>query len=151
LACPDDLHVLADPERLGQILLNLLSNAVKFTPDAGRVDVRACVSDGDPQRVRVDVSDSGRGIAPEDIDRIFQAFVQVDPGIPGQGAEQGLGLGLAISRDLAQRMGGEIRVRSIPGRGSTFTLTLPRSRSVAATALQLRPGRTSRADRAPRL
>jgi signal transduction histidine kinase len=145
--CPHGLLVRADRERLEQILLNLLSNALKFTPGAGSIELRTRLPGDDPRRVRIDVVDSGCGIAPEDVERIFQAFVQVDQRLPGQSGEHGLGLGLAISRDLARQMGGEIAVESAPGEGSTFTLVMPRS--APAILLPRRAvRRTSRADAA---
>ena len=117
---PDRLDVETDPARVRQIVLNLLSNAVKFT-DEGRVDLilREDGSDG----VRVEVRDTGPGIAPEDQERIFEEFEQT----VHSGGRAGTGLGLAISRRLAGLLGGDLGVRSDLGRGSTFTLSLPRS------------------------
>ena len=115
----------SDADRVRQILVNLLSNAVKFT-DAGGVTVALAaveaVQEDDARRrwVEVRVSDTGPGIAPEDQERIFHEFVQVSP--TGRG---GTGLGLPISRKLARLLGGELRVESAPGRGSTFILRLP--------------------------
>jgi len=107
-----------------QILLNLLSNAVKFTDRGGRVAVRC---DGDDEATaRITVSDTGTGIAPDQLERIFEPFVQVGRSLTS--TREGTGLGLAISRDLARAMGGDIRVESALGIGSTFTLTLPRRR-----------------------
>ena len=112
----------ADRETLQQILLNLLTNAVKFTPSGGTVSIAAArVADG--ARVHVSVADSGIGIPADKLDRIFEPFVQV--AVERTRRTQGTGLGLAISRDLARGMGGELRVRSEEGRGSTFTLELP--------------------------
>jgi PAS domain S-box-containing protein len=113
--------VLADPDRLQQILLNLLTNAIKFTPRGGRISAE-CERDG--ERVRVHVRDSGIGIAPEQIGRVFDPFVQLGEQ-SNDTARRGVGLGLAISRDLAHAMGGEITVKSVPGEGSTFTIELP--------------------------
>ncbi|GLC23789.1 hypothetical protein rosag_03020 [Roseisolibacter agri] len=122
---PDQPHVVrADPEKLRQILLNLLSNAVKFTESGGRVAI-ACATDGDAKVTRVRVSDTGRGIPPEEHERIFEPFVQVDRHRTHE-SQQGVGLGLAISRELARGMGGDLTVESTAGAGSTFTLTLPR-------------------------
>lgn len=115
-----DHHVLADPERVGQIFLNLLSNAVKFTPAGGTVRLR-CEPDGDMLAFRV--SDTGIGIPADRIDSIFDPFVQVNARLTR--TEDGIGLGLAISRDLARGMGGDLTVESEMGVGSTFTLTLP--------------------------
>ena len=113
----------ADPERLRQVLLNLLTNAVKFTDPGGRLSL-ACAPDGDLLRIRV--SDTGRGIPAEQLTRIFEPFVQVDRHLT-HASQQGVGLGLAISRDLARRMGGELVAESEVGVGSVFTLTLPRA------------------------
>jgi signal transduction histidine kinase len=113
-------HALADPDKLEQVLLNLISNAIKFTGTGGRVELE-CQSGGG--MVRIVVRDTGVGIAPDRLADIFDPFVQVDPDLTRQ--RQGAGLGLAISRELARAMGGEITVESRPGEGSTFTLTLP--------------------------
>ena len=117
----------SDEDRVRQILVNLLSNAVKFT-DAGTVSVALgaveTVDDDAAARRRwleVRVSDTGPGIAPEDQERIFHEFEQV----VASGTRGGTGLGLPISRKLARLLGGELRVESEPGRGSTFVLRLP--------------------------
>ena len=117
---------LADEEKVRQIMLNLLSNAIKFTPEHGQITVR-CV-DGDAV-VEVTVTDTGEGIAPDKLEEIFEPFVQVDTRLTR--VHEGVGLGLAISRDLARGMGGELSVRSTVGQGSTFTLALPRGGSRA--------------------
>ena len=119
------LVVRADPERLQQVLLNLLSNAVKYTPSGGRVAVTCAADD---QLVYIRVTDTGRGIPADQLERIFEPFVQVDRHLT-QASQQGVGLGLAISRNLARRMGGDLRAESRRGEGSTFTLTLPRTGS----------------------
>jgi signal transduction histidine kinase len=112
--CP---AIVTDPRRLRQILLNLLSNALKFgESEPVEVTCRG-VADGG---VEVQVIDQGRGIQPEHQERIFEEFVQVD-GESGTGT----GLGLPISRRLAELLGGSLRVRSRPGEGSTFTVCLP--------------------------
>jgi signal transduction histidine kinase len=116
-----DLVVLADRERLVQILVNLFTNAVKFTDSGGRISL-ACDADGD--RVLFRIADTGRGIPAESLDHIFDPFVQVSEGHTR--TEEGTGLGLAISRNLARGMRGEITVESTLGRGSTFTVDLPR-------------------------
>ena len=123
---PEHPHtVRADPEKLRQILLNLLTNALKFTDPGGRVGL-ACETDATAGVGRMRVTDSGRGIPPDQLSRIFEPFVQVDRHRTHE-SQQGLGLGLAISRELAQGMGGDLTVQSTPGVGSTFTLTLPRA------------------------
>ena len=124
-ACGGDsgLVALGDRDRVRQILLNLLSNAIKFTDPGGRVEVSAA-EEGDAVAVRV--RDTGRGIAPERLAQVFDPFVQVDRHRT-QAAQQGVGLGLAISRELARGMGAELTAWSAPGEGSCFTLTLPRA------------------------
>jgi signal transduction histidine kinase len=105
------------------VLQNLLTNAVKFTARGGRVAV-ACEHDADARLVRVRVADSGRGIPADKLDAVFEPFVQVDRHRTHE-SQQGVGLGLAISRDLARGMGGDLTAESVVGEGSTFTLTLP--------------------------
>ena len=118
--------VLADGDKLQQILLNLLSNAIKFTDAGGRIALRAGASgDGPGAVVHFEVADTGIGIAPEQLVRLFEPFVQVDAKLTR--TREGTGLGLAISRDLARGMGGELTVASEVGKGSVFTLTLPRA------------------------
>jgi PAS domain S-box-containing protein len=114
--------VLADPEKMQQIVLNLLSNAVKFTEPGGAITLS---SQPVGKCIEIRVADTGPGIPPEKVDRIFDPFVQVDRRL--NQPVQGVGLGLAISRDLAHAMGGEITVESVVGEGSTFTLSLPRA------------------------
>lgn len=120
--CTPQVQVVADPDRLQQILLNLVTNAVKFTPRGGRIRI-SCRTTG--ARALVDVADTGPGIPTDQLERIFEPFVQV-PGTSRAdgGRQKGFGLGLAISRDLARRMNGDLTVASIPGSGSTFTVTL---------------------------
>ncbi len=121
----------ADPVRLRQILANLLSNAVKFTPQGGRVTVRAsraCAgaaqSPPHTEVVEISVEDTGIGIAPQDLDRLFRKFEQLEAG-PGK-VQPGAGLGLAITRHLVELHGGTIAVLSAgPGQGATFTVRLP--------------------------
>ncbi|NUQ20707.1 MAG: hypothetical protein HOQ09_07070 [Gemmatimonadaceae bacterium] len=120
--CDPGIAIRADREKVQQILLNLLSNAIKFTGEGGRVTMGCSVDTGD---VLIRVADSGRGIPPSKRNVIFEPFVQVDSRLTR--ADQGVGLGLAISRDLARGMGGELTVESEVGVGSTFTLCLPRA------------------------
>ena len=115
------LGVLADRERVEQILLNLLANAVKFTPAGGSITISTSHSD---EEVFLHVRDTGPGIPAEKLEEVFQPFVQIHTRTPGQ--SRGTGLGLAISRELARAMGGDLAVKSEPGKGSTFTLCLPR-------------------------
>jgi signal transduction histidine kinase len=122
------LHMILD-ERLGQmrgderkirqVVLNLLSNAIKFTPEGGRIEVRAALKD---RAVEVSVSDTGVGIAPEDQEAVFEEFRQV--GTADKKVE-GTGLGLALSRKFVELHGGRIWVTSQVGVGSTFTFRLP--------------------------
>jgi signal transduction histidine kinase len=118
--CPPGSLAWADRPKAEQILLNLLSNAVKFTAGGGSVTLSCAVRDD----IELTVRDTGIGIAADQIDRIFEPFVQVGRSLSS--TREGTGLGLAISRDLARAMGGEIRVQSVLGEGSSFTLTLPR-------------------------
>jgi signal transduction histidine kinase len=126
--CGADVVISIDQDKVEQIMLNLLSNAVKFT-DNGSVELSCSVNDAD---VRIQVRDSGRGIKPEMLEKIFQPFVQGEA--PLTRTAEGTGLGLAISREFARAMGGEITAESEPGRGSVFTLILPRRRPAANDA-----------------
>jgi PAS domain S-box-containing protein len=119
--CARGLRVRADAERVRQVLLNLLSNAVKFTNPGGSIAVEC---EAGAEDVAVRVRDTGIGIPPEALERIFDPFVQVGRDL--RAPSDGVGLGLAISRDLARRMGGELTAASRVGEGSVFTLTLPR-------------------------
>ena len=112
-------RVRTDAGLVRQILTNLLGNAFKFT-ETGSVSVRARREEG---RAVVEVSDTGPGIAPEHRERIFEAFYQVDPSTTRK--EGGSGLGLALSREFVRLLGGELTLRSAPGEGSTFVLSLP--------------------------
>jgi signal transduction histidine kinase len=111
--------IRADERKVKQVLLNLLSNAIKFTPEGGRIEVRAAPADG---RVEVSVTDTGIGIAPEDLETVFEEFRQV--GTADKKAE-GTGLGLALTRKFIELHGGRIWVTSQVVVGSTFTFTLP--------------------------
>jgi PAS domain S-box-containing protein len=113
---------VGDRERVRQILLNLVANALKFTDVGGRVVLSAEEAE---DAVLLRVEDTGRGIAADRLESIFDPFVQVDRE-RNETSQQGVGLGLAISRDLALSMGGELDAQSRPGRGSTFVLRLPR-------------------------
>ncbi len=113
---------LADPRRLKQILVNLLSNAVKFTPAGGTVTLQV-TTDVTQGTISFAVSDTGIGIAPEHLSRLFQPFLQLDSGLRRQ--HEGTGLGLVLVRRLTELHGGRVAVESTPGVGSTFTVTLP--------------------------
>jgi signal transduction histidine kinase len=120
--CDPALAVRADAEKLNQVLLNLLSNAIKFTSHGGRVTI-TCDAHHADSRVAIAVHDTGIGIPADQLERVFEPFVQV--GRTYSSPHEGTGLGLAISRDLARGMGGELTAASTPDEGSTFTLTLP--------------------------
>jgi signal transduction histidine kinase/CHASE3 domain sensor protein len=133
---PPELESVTDPQRVRQILLNLLSNAIKFTEE-GHVKVtlqtaRSAGVDGD---VRIAVSDTGLGIPEHQVPELFREFKQLETGDGKRYA--GTGIGLALSRRLARALGGEISVQSIAGKGSTFTLTLPRTSVQAPASIDL--------------
>jgi signal transduction histidine kinase len=117
---PDLPTVRQDTTKFQQILQNLLSNALKFTPEGGRVVLKA---DADPRFITITVTDTGIGIAPEEQELIFQKFRR--SGNPLTREHPGTGLGLSISRELAKLLGGEITLQSELGRCSTFTVKLP--------------------------
>ena len=119
--CSGNTAVHVDPEKVRQIVLNLLANAVKFTEPGGVV---ALACECDEGVVRISVRDTGRGIPADQLSRVFDPFVQVDRHLTPS-SQQGVGLGLSISRDLAIGMGGRLEAESAVGEGSTFTLTLP--------------------------
>jgi signal transduction histidine kinase len=122
--------VLADGVRLAQVFENLLSNASKYTDPGGEIDVE--VEDGEHE-VRVRVRDTGIGLAPDQFDRVFELFTQVDSSL-GR-AQGGLGIGLSLVRQLVALHGGTVAVSSDgPGRGASFLVTLPRARAEVATA-----------------
>ena len=114
------VRVQGDARRLQQVVSNLLTNAIKFTPEGGRVEVRAQRAD---DHVEVSVSDSGIGIAVEDQEAVFEEFRQV--GTDYAKKHEGTGLGLTLSRKFVELHGGRIAVKSRLGEGSTFTFTLP--------------------------
>jgi signal transduction histidine kinase len=113
-------EIKGDERKIKQVLLNLLSNAVKFTPEGGRIDVRAVRADG---AAEISVADTGVGIAPEDHATVFEEFRQV--GSDYARKHEGTGLGLALARKFVELHGGTIRVESQVGQGSTFTFTIP--------------------------
>ena len=117
--CPADVWLRADPDRTHQVLVNLLANAVKYTPGGGRVGVECHVAE---ETVHVTIWDSGIGVAADRLESIFEPFVQEISGYADR--DGGVGLGLAISRDLARAMGGNVTVESTLGAGSRFTLWL---------------------------
>ncbi len=136
--------VMADGHRLRQILLNLLGNALKFT-SRGAFSMHASVEPlAQPRTLRIDIADSGIGIAPEALQRLFTRYAQAEASTSRE--YQGTGLGLSICRDLARLMGGEVTVASTPGVGSTFTVAVP----LVAVASRLVPAAAAPAqDAAP--
>ena len=114
-------EIAGDAGRLGQVMRNLVHNAIKFTPPGGRIDVEA--SPGDTGRVVLHCRDTGVGIAPDDLPRIFERFWKADSSRQRDG--EGSGLGLAIVRHVVEAHGGSVSVVSEPRRGSTFTVELP--------------------------
>ena len=129
--CDGDARYTGDPQRVDQILLNLVSNAIKFTEPGGQRAPALLAVQRRPRGGRraqgswvcLRVEDTGIGIAPEQLERIFEPFVQVESGYTRR--HEGAGLGLAISRRFARWMGGDLTVESTPGAGSVFTLWLP--------------------------
>ena len=119
--CGPSIRAHGDHDKFQQVVLNLLSNAIKFTPKGGRVLVSSDVGD---RHLQVHVRDTGVGISADRARAIFEPFVQVQHTLTRP--HDGVGLGLAISRDLARGMGGDLTVQSVPGEGSTFTLLIPR-------------------------
>jgi signal transduction histidine kinase len=118
--------VVANPSMLLQVVLNLLDNAVKFTPRGGTITISWAEfvdADGGPERTAIRVADTGRGIASDELRAVFDPYIQV--GEHAGSGDAGVGLGLAISRELARAMNGELVVASTPGVGSVFTLILP--------------------------
>ena len=130
--CDGVTRVFADTDKAHQILLNLLTNALKFTGNDGAITLTCVTRD---EWVDIQVKDTGRGIVPENVERIFNPFVQVDRHLTPS-SQQGVGLGLAISRDLALGMGGHLTVTSVPGEGSTFTLALRRDLAPLSSAVK---------------
>jgi signal transduction histidine kinase len=112
--------------RARQIFANLLSNAIKFTPTGGRVGIEAEVQG---ERLAVTVWDTGVGIAAAECDRVFERFYQGENNILTRQTE-GMGLGLAVARELARLMDGDITLQSVPGKGARFTVTLPLARAL---------------------
>jgi two-component system sensor histidine kinase BaeS len=131
LAARIDRHlpqITADPDRIGEVLANLLSNALRHTPPGGHVEVTATST---PQRqVQVSVADTGEGIPPELLQRIFERFYRVDRARTHTPDTGGSGIGLTITRAIVYAHGGQIRAHSQgPGHGTRFTITLPPARA----------------------
>jgi signal transduction histidine kinase len=123
---PEDLVVDADEERIHQVLFNLVDNAVRFTPPGGSVAIGARRDD---DRILVSVTDTGVGIGPEHLPRLFERFYRADPSRSREGG--GTGIGLAIARSIVEGHGGRITAESEPGRGAIFTFDLPATAAVA--------------------
>ena len=120
---PEPIVVSVDATRIRQLILNLLTNAVKYTPPGGTVRMQLGSANG---RVALSVADTGIGIAPGDLPHIFDRFWRADSARTRTSERPGAGLGLAICKWIAEAHGGRIDVVSRPGRGTTFTVTLPR-------------------------
>jgi signal transduction histidine kinase len=118
---PDDLAVEADRERIHQVVFNLVDNAVRFTPPGGEVTIRAWRED---ERVQIEIHDTGVGVAPEHLSRLFERFYRADPA-RSRDDGGGTGIGLAIARSIVEGHGGRITATSEPGRGATFIFDLP--------------------------
>jgi signal transduction histidine kinase len=118
--CDPSISVYADALKLRQVMLNVLGNAIKFTPPHGSVELSAARSGN---TVIIRVTDTGIGIPPDQLDQVFEPFFQVNAGTTRE--YEGVGLGLAISRDFARAMGGDIRIGSEAGKGSVVTIELP--------------------------
>jgi signal transduction histidine kinase len=131
LALPDaTIPMTTDVRKVGQALYNLLGNAIKFTESGGvTASVRAAETEEGAPAVEFVVTDTGCGIPPEHLDRVFEPFEQGETGHARK--HEGTGLGLAVSRQLARLLGGEITASSVVGKGSTFTLILPQRSTVA--------------------
>jgi signal transduction histidine kinase len=120
---PEPVILAADRSRIRQLILNLVENAVKYTPRGGRVSVELGASDG---QVVLTIADTGIGIAAGDLPHIFDRFWRADQARTRTSERPGVGLGLAISKWIAEAHGGTIDVQSRPGRGTTFTVGFPR-------------------------
>ncbi|MFM8321769.1 MAG: ATP-binding protein, partial [Chloroflexota bacterium] len=132
----ESIVLLADARRLKQMLVNLLSNAVKFTQDAGSLGLEVCLNEAD-QVVEFAVWDKGIGIAPENLDRLFTPFTQIDSQISRQFS--GTGLGLSLVKRMAELHGGSLKVESTAGEGSRFTLVMPWSADIVLPAVEPAP------------
>jgi len=122
--CDEDVIASGDRLKIEQVVLNLLSNAVKFTPPGGKITVNCRIAD---DKATLSVADTGPGIPVDRVEDIFEPFVQLGRSLSS--GHEGAGLGLAISRDLARNMNGDITVETRAGQGATFTLSLPRDAS----------------------
>jgi signal transduction histidine kinase len=126
-APPEDLTLRTDEDRAAQVLGNLLGNAFKFTPTGGRVTLTVSRSDGE---AHFHISDTGPGLTHEQVERLFERFWQGRPG-----DRRGVGLGLTIARGIVEAHGGRVWVDSTPGKGSTFSFSLPLAKAPAAVPM----------------
>jgi CheY-like chemotaxis protein/anti-sigma regulatory factor (Ser/Thr protein kinase) len=124
---PDVAFAVVDPARLKQVLYNYVSNAIKFTPEEGRIIIRIAAQG--PDLFRLEVEDTGIGIPPEHLGKLFVEFQQLDASAAKK--FQGTGLGLALTKRIVEAHGGRVEVRSTPGKGSTFSAILPRAMTAA--------------------
>jgi len=120
---PDLPDAWIDPHRLTQVVSNLLDNALKFTPEGGRAEIDVAVDPGSPDRIRITVSDTGKGIGSDHLPHVFERLYQVRDG--SEQSRTGLGLGLFICREIVRLHGGELSATSEAGRGATFSFCLP--------------------------
>jgi signal transduction histidine kinase len=118
------VRLAVDPHRIREMLLNLVTNAIKYTPKGGTVDLTLTERN---DAVSLMVRDTGIGIAPGDLPHIFERFWRADPARSRTGERPGTGLGLSITKWIAEAHGGSITVQSRPGRGTSFTVRLPRA------------------------
>jgi signal transduction histidine kinase len=141
---PEVVPIMGDPHRLGQVIDNLVENAFKYTPPTGRVVLTAAVEDGGRSSSRptragrvavLTVHNSGSYIPPEEAERVFERFYQIDKARVGSGGSGGSGLGLAIAREIVQAHGGVINLKSSPQSGTQFSVRIPALESSASTAL----------------
>jgi PAS domain S-box-containing protein len=147
--------VITDEQRLAQVITNLISNAVKFTPEAGTITLSVDVAEKENAvyTLRIEVTDTGIGITPEQQEKLFQPFEQADGSIARKYG--GTGLGLAISRSIVEMMGGEIWIKSEPGKGSCFAFKIPvengqsRKEDILSPAINLKDLRILAVDDAP--
>ena len=131
---PPDIAVLADPDKLRQVILNLATNAIKFTPASGTVSITAA---RDEKRIRIDVRDTGIGISAANLTHVFEPFFQVDQG--GTRKYPGVGLGLSIVRDVVLAMNGDVEIDSEPGNGTTVSVLLPAADASQSAEFRLKP------------
>ena len=122
---PKKLPITADEDKIHQVIINLVGNAIKFTPEKGKINIR--LSKPNQREVQIDISDTGIGIKKQDMDKLFTKFGRLDTSLSPAQKTSGTGLGLYISKNIIELSGGKIWVDSTPGKGSTFSFTLPTS------------------------